>query len=45
MFEIIKCYCLDDPVGDIVIDPDATHAKSKHAQRVLVIVGQRMGTG
>lgn len=45
MFEKLMCYCLDDLVGDVVIDPDITHAKSKDAQRVLVIVGQWTVTG
>lgn len=33
--------CLDEPVADMVVDPDAAHAESEHAKRVLVIVGQR----
>lgn len=41
MFEVLMFYCLDELVADMVVDPDATRAKSEHAQRVLVIVGQR----
>ena len=32
---------LDELVADMVVDPDAARAQSEHAQRVLVIVGQR----
>lgn len=41
MFEVLMFCCLDELVADMVVDPDATRAKSEHAQRVLVIVGQR----
>lgn len=41
MFEVLMFYCLDELVADMVVDPDAAHAKSEHTQRVLVIVGQR----
>lgn len=39
--EIVLFHCLDEFVGDMVVDPDAACAKSKHTERVLVIVGQR----
>lgn len=41
MSEVLMFYCLDELVADMVVDPDAANAKSKHTQRVLVIVGQR----
>lgn len=41
MFEVLMFYCLDELVGDMIVDSDAANAKSKHTQRVLVIVGQR----
>lgn len=41
MFEILTFCRFDELVGDMAVDSDAAHAKSKHAQRVLVIVGQR----
>lgn len=44
MFEVLMFYCLDKLVADMVVDPDAAHAKSEHTQRVLVIVGQRAVT-
>lgn len=37
----VMFYCLDELVADMVVDPDATNTKSKHTQRVLVVVGQR----
>ena len=39
--DLLMFYCLDECVADMVVDPDAAHAKSEHTQRVLVIVGQR----
>lgn len=41
MFEVLVFNCVDELVAHMVIDSDATCAKSKDAQRVLVIVGQR----
>ncbi len=41
MPEVLMFCGLDELVADMVVHPDATHAKSEHAQRVLVIVGQR----
>lgn len=41
MFEMLTFCRFDELVGDMAVDSDAVHAKSKHAQRVLVIVGQR----
>lgn len=40
MFEVFHFYCLDELVADMVVDPDAAHAKSQHTKRVLVVVGQ-----
>lgn len=41
MRKMLMFYRLDELVADMVVDPDAARAKSEHAQRVLVIVGQR----
>lgn len=41
MFEMLTFHRFDELVGDMAVDSDATHTKSEHAQRVLVIVGQR----
>lgn len=41
MFEVFVFNCLDEFVADMVVDPDATCAKSEHSQGVLVIVSQR----
>lgn len=41
MCEVIMFHCLDNLVADMMVDPDAARAQSEHAQRVLVIVGQR----
>ncbi|KAF3850810.1 hypothetical protein F7725_012582 [Dissostichus mawsoni] len=36
LFELLMFCCLDEFVADMVVDPDAAHAKSEHTQRVLV---------
>lgn len=41
VFEGLVLCSLDELVGDMVVDPDAAHAKSENPQRVLVVVGQR----
>lgn len=40
MFKMSMFYRLYELVADVVVDPDVTHAKSQHTQRVLVIIGQ-----
>lgn len=45
MCEVPSLYCPDELVADMVVDPDVTHTKSKHSQRVLVIVGQSAVAG
>lgn len=41
MLKELMFYSPDELVGDVVVDPDTTHAQSKHTQGVLVIVSQR----
>lgn len=41
MSKELMFYSPDELVGDVVVDPDTTHALSKHTQGVLVKVSHR----
>lgn len=41
MLEVLVLSSVNELVGDVVVDPDAAHAKRENSQRVLVVVGQR----
>lgn len=41
MLEVLVLCSVNELAGDVVVDPDAAHAKRENSQRVLVVVGQR----
>lgn len=41
MLEGLVLCSVNELAGDMVVDPDAAHAKCENSQRVLVVVGQR----